>query len=151
MITNNNNDKITLLDKIRMGIVVLVGTVFVAFAVYGNVKLRMDKAECTEELTVGYTHDSMTERLMAPWHGGMVYTLYTHYREYTWSVNGMSHRVVLKYDSRSDKVQLPTMIRVTYDPNDSSHYWVWKISDDEDWRWYRYEVYDSRGNIGTRH
>ena len=145
MSNGNETEEITLKDKVAIALFFIAMAVILAWSAIGNRRMKADMAMCTEEIIVGYDSESTHDYLVSPWRGGRVYTAYTHTKTYPWYINGKRYAVSLTVDNRVSVNQLPSMIRITYDPENSDNFFIWKADDSESWLMYHIMVYGAAG------
>lgn len=121
-------------DKILCGILTIVVMAIFVMCLIGAALQDADQRLCTEEILVDYVNEWVDSRLEAPYHGGTVYTVYTYNRVYSWVIDGETYRVYMKHDSKmTNSNNLPSIIRITYDPNYPARYYVHKLNEEENW------------------
>lgn len=102
-------------------LIVVIGTVCVIGA------NMMDNAikRCSEEIAVGHGNVSTTSELVAPYHGGRVFTRYSHSTTYSWEVNGekYSFRASMSM-TRTPTWEFPGIIIIRYNPENPDEYWI---------------------------
>ncbi len=146
---DDNETKLSFKEYVVAFIFAIAVLWFVGSAIVGRMMFNNFKSKCTELVLVDSVYQSSTERKMAPYHGGQIYSLYTYYKDYAWSVDGEEYKVTIHTDSRATGNPLPTFINIWYNPENPSEFIVDKADDSDNKTWwnYRFILYGEGGRV----